>query len=62
MLICIGLIAIYSAIANIQAFLPSATFHPIFWLEALADMAFGVSWAVKGQVLLKDEAEFLKKP
>ena len=48
MLICIGLIAIYSAIPNIQALLPSATSHPIFWLEAIADVAFGVLMGSQG--------------
>ena len=62
MLLCIGLIAVYSVVPSIQAIVPGATIHPIFWLEAIADAAFGVSWAVKGQVLLKDEDEFLKKP
>ncbi len=27
---------------------------PVFWLEALAVIAFGISWMIKGQVLLKD--------
>jgi hypothetical protein len=62
MLLCIGLIAIYSFLPSIKELLPASTIHPIFWLEAVADIAFGISWAVKGQVLLKDEAEFLKKP
>jgi hypothetical protein len=28
--------------------------HPVFWLEALAVFAFGVSWLVKGETLLRD--------
>jgi hypothetical protein len=27
---------------------------PVFWLEALAVLAFGVSWLVKGETLLRD--------
>lgn len=29
-------------------------FHPIFWLEWLALIAFGISWLVKGEIILKD--------
>jgi hypothetical protein len=28
---------------------------PVFWLEAFALWAFGVSWFVKGETLWKDE-------
>ena len=28
---------------------------PIFWLESLAVVAFGVSWLTKGEAILKDE-------
>jgi hypothetical protein len=27
---------------------------PVYWLEALAIIAFGLSWIVKGQWILKD--------
>lgn len=29
--------------------------RPVFWLEASAIVAFGVSWAVKGETVLKDQ-------
>lgn len=29
--------------------------HPVFWLEALAIIAFGVSWLVKGETVLRDD-------
>ncbi len=29
--------------------------HPTFWLESLAILAFGLSWFVKGEAILKDE-------
>jgi len=29
--------------------------EPIFWLESLAVVAFGVSWLTKGETILKDE-------
>jgi amino acid permease len=58
MLICIGLAALYSLVPSLQASLPSDSYHPIFWLEALADVAFGISWAIKGEALslLNDKA------
>ena len=31
------------------------TYHPVFWLEWVALAAFGISWLVKGQLILKDE-------
>ncbi|MCF6185331.1 MAG: hypothetical protein L3J56_12060 [Bacteroidales bacterium] len=30
-------------------------YHPVFWLESLALLAFGISWLVKGEVALKDK-------
>jgi hypothetical protein len=27
---------------------------PVFWLESVAVVAFGVSWLVKGETILKD--------
>jgi hypothetical protein len=30
-------------------------FKPVFWLEAIAIEAFGVSWMTKGEAILKDE-------
>jgi hypothetical protein len=29
--------------------------HPIFWLESILVEAFGISWLVKGEAILKDE-------
>lgn len=29
-------------------------YTPVFWLESIALWAFGISWLIKGQVLLKD--------
>jgi hypothetical protein len=31
-----------------------AGYQPLFWLEAVAIVAFGVAWLVKGQAILKD--------
>ena len=54
MSICILFIAIY-------IFLPNATktslavCRPVYWLEALAILAFGISWFTKGEAILKDQ-------
>lgn len=32
-----------------------APYSPVYWLEAIAIIAFGVSWLVKGEAILKDE-------
>jgi hypothetical protein len=52
MLVCIVFIAVFnlspiedSGIADVQ---------PVFWLESLALWAFGVSWFVKGETILRD--------
>jgi hypothetical protein len=51
MLVCIGLIAIYHAFLSGTAV---AALKPVFWLEAFATWAFGVSWFVKGDTVFKD--------
>ena len=48
--VCLALIALVNllptgAIANLQ---------PVFWLETVASVSFGLSWLVKGETLLKD--------
>ncbi len=52
MLLCIALIALYQATLTGT---PVARLNPVFWLEALALWAFGVSWFVKGETILKDK-------
>lgn len=31
-----------------------ATYHPVFWLEVIAQVGFGVAWLVKGETMLAD--------
>jgi hypothetical protein len=51
-LACIFLILIYELLPD-KTFL--VKFTPVFWLESVASMAFGVSWLVKGETILKDQ-------
>ncbi len=51
MLACIVLIALYSLLLQATGF---ARLKPVFWLEFLALWAFGVSWFIKGETLVKD--------
>ena len=39
-----------------------ARFDPVFWLESLAVIAFGVAWLTKGEMILKDLPEPAKAP
>jgi hypothetical protein len=54
----IAIIACLVLIIVVQ-FLPSnprlQSLHPIFWLETLAIMAFGIAWFVKGETILQDK-------
>ncbi|HHF52676.1 MAG TPA: DUF998 domain-containing protein [Candidatus Aminicenantes bacterium] len=54
MFVCVLLIALYVLFANMleELFKP---YKPIFWLEAIAILAFGISWLIKGETLLKDK-------
>lgn len=53
---CILLIALY--MAWLIDIIPNhGCFQPVFWLESLALVAFGISWITKGQVIYKDIEE-----
>jgi hypothetical protein len=54
MAVCIVLIGIYHFLPDNTASLFRA-YDPIFWLETIAIIAFGISWLIKGETLLKDE-------
>jgi hypothetical protein len=52
--VCIILILVHSVVpAETKGFLDNI--HSFFWLESIAIFAFGVSWLIKGQAILKDE-------
>ena len=50
------------ALMGILATFPSTltpfvvSIKPVFWLEAIAIVAFGISWLTKGEAILKDES------
>ncbi len=60
MLLALALIALEVLIQKLEL-LPEATLRtiesldPRFWLESIAMLAFGFSWWVKGEAILKDE-------
>ncbi len=50
---CIALIVIYYLLpSKLGALLE--TYKPVYWLEAIAILAFGISWFTKGEAILKD--------
>jgi hypothetical protein len=51
MVACIVLIAVYSWFLSGT---PLSSLRPVFWLETFALWAFGTSWFIKGETLLKD--------
>ncbi|MEQ9425755.1 MAG: hypothetical protein RJQ09_15125 [Cyclobacteriaceae bacterium] len=53
---CIGLIIVYF-LGFEERYPPTGLFKPVFWLEAISLWAFGLSWLVKGEVLLADNDE-----
>lgn len=48
---CLVLIAV-AELHSVRASVGS--YHPAFWLESLATVAFGVSWLTKGEKILRD--------
>ena len=50
-LVCIALIPIYYWLFEDSSI---AVIKPVFWLETFALWAFGASWLIKGETLLKD--------
>ncbi|MCH8279727.1 MAG: DUF998 domain-containing protein [Chloroflexi bacterium] len=52
--LCIGLIVIVNLLPS-EIASPIHVYKPVFLLEAIAVVAFGVSWLFKGEALLRDE-------
>lgn len=53
-LLCIGLLAAYGQWLRGTAI---DRLDPVFWLESVAVITFGLSWLVKGEALLSDDSE-----
>ena len=51
-LVCLALIGVYNLLPDGAVVLKNV--HPVFWLETIADVAFGISWIVKGEAILSD--------
>jgi len=49
--LCLALVPIESLVIGA----PIQGIHPLFWLEAIAVVAFGISWLVKGDTIFKDK-------
>ncbi|HEU4367625.1 MAG TPA: DUF998 domain-containing protein [Methylomirabilota bacterium] len=52
MLACLALIGVVALLPDTS---PVRGLAPIFWLEASAVVAFGISWLTKGEAILKDD-------
>jgi hypothetical protein len=58
---CGIIMAISILLMTIYTFLPDSStasleaHHPIFWLETIAILAFGISWLTKGEAILPDQ-------
>jgi TRAP-type C4-dicarboxylate transport system permease small subunit len=57
--ICGVTILVCLALMILAAILPNDTlrdqFQPLFWLESIATLAFGISWLIKGEAILEDK-------
>ena len=53
-LVAIALIVVVTRVPD-RAAAAVKTLNPVFWLESIAVVAFGVSWLTKGEAILKDE-------
>lgn len=51
---CILLITIYFLLPE-ETTSPLSDYYPVFWLESIAIIFFGISWLTKGEAILKDE-------
>ena len=55
---CMIIIAIYSVCENHGNCQTLQKLDPVFWFEALALWAFGISWLTKGKTILSDKPDY----
>jgi len=55
MVACLIAIIIVHVILSMNPHDALGAWNPVFWLESVAIVAFGVSWITKGEALLKDD-------
>ena len=56
MFVCIVLIFVYIILPDsIASFFE--TLNPVYWLETFTVLAFGISWLVKGEAILRDKVQ-----
>jgi len=53
MLVCIALVPLIKFLPQLGGAI--AKYDPVFWLEAIAIVAFGISWLTKGEAILSDQ-------
>ncbi len=56
MLACLVLIALWFLLIK-KHFLSFQVYRPVFWLETVALVAFGISWLTKGHIIWRDKNE-----
>ncbi|MBK9284044.1 MAG: hypothetical protein IPM51_06950 [Sphingobacteriaceae bacterium] len=54
MFFCIGILILYFVLPEVSR-KPLEPLKPVFWLETIAIMAFGLSWLVKGGLFFEDK-------
>ena len=54
MFACVVLMGIYHFLPDSAASYFEA-YKPVYWLETLAILTFGVSWLTKGEAILRDK-------
>ncbi len=63
--ICGGVIVACLLLVPVESFVLGAAvarYQPLFWLETVAIVAFGLAWLVKGQAILKDRGTPRSRP
>ena len=60
MILCVVLLALYFFFLK-EKYPQLTEYNTVFWLESIALWAFGTSWLVKGQLVMKDRPKLGKE-